>query len=736
MPSEPIRFHFLARQPLQRCFSFGTRILILRVLLSLLCGVAFAETPAEKAAAAAKPVGPHKLALLVGINNYERPGIGLPWPNLSCDTDLATLRHLLISRFGFAPADILTLTNAQATKAGIVKAFREHLTAQAHPGDILLFHFSGHGQPVADDNGDELDGLDESLVPYDYISQSARDGAKTNLRDDQVGELLSELRKKLQGPDGEVKGNITVFLDSCHSGTATRGQSPRGRLRVRGRGWNTAIDGPKPAPRTRGAAGETSAPAESASGLFMAGGARAQGYVVFSACESDQLAQETENEQGKDMGAFTYFLTRSLARATPGTTYRDVFEKLNVEMTGAVENQNPQLEGDIDKALFADATLPVPAYFVVSGADSEGFTLPLGSLQGLTQGSRFAIFKAGSDVSQETNRLGEAEVVGVDTVSSRARLQPEYAARVKPEALQAARAVETSRNYGTTRLKVCLDASVGEDSPTLTAQLAKVTAVTSEGVTDANYDVRIRRDGNQWIVERSSGSVIVTLAVGGTPAALREALLGEWRWRFLTRLQNDNPRSLVKMEIRLVPVDVETDNTGRVTKVTGDRQPTAAPDANDHVFHDGDFVMLELRNPADADAYVTVLDLSADGTINPVFPHPDAPGVFDNKIPPDNQWHRIVGTADNPFVLRLGAPFGNELFKAIATRDNADFSSLVTVSGSAQRGDVLAQLPPEFNPLGELLLAGISGKQRGSSFAGVPPSNWATADFSFVVQPH
>jgi hypothetical protein len=32
---------------------------------------------------------------------------------------------------------------------------------------LYIFNSSGHGQQIQDDNGDELDGYDEALIPYD-----------------------------------------------------------------------------------------------------------------------------------------------------------------------------------------------------------------------------------------------------------------------------------------------------------------------------------------------------------------------------------------------------------------------------------------------------------------------------------------------------------------------------------------------------------------------------------------
>ncbi|MBU2266440.1 MAG: hypothetical protein KJ977_05305, partial [Candidatus Omnitrophica bacterium] len=73
------------------------------------------------------------------------------------------------------------------------------------------------------DDGDELDGLDESLVPSDYVSK--RDGSR-NIRDDEIARLLEDLSEK-------HPGNVTLTFDCCYSGTATRA----GRMLVRGQSW-------------------------------------------------------------------------------------------------------------------------------------------------------------------------------------------------------------------------------------------------------------------------------------------------------------------------------------------------------------------------------------------------------------------------------------------------------------------------------------------------------------------
>lgn len=57
---------------------------------------------------------PRKLALLVGINNYPKSD---RFSHLQgCLTDVELQRQLLIHRFGFQDSDILTLTNADASR--------------------------------------------------------------------------------------------------------------------------------------------------------------------------------------------------------------------------------------------------------------------------------------------------------------------------------------------------------------------------------------------------------------------------------------------------------------------------------------------------------------------------------------------------------------------------------------------------------------------------------------------
>ena len=93
--------------------------------------------------------------------------------------------------------------------------------------DELYIHFSGHGQQVTDVSGDEPDGLDEALIPYDAAIEYGRNGYKgqNHILDDELGVWLEALRESV-GP----KGVIVVALDACHSGDAGSLSVPKGLL--------------------------------------------------------------------------------------------------------------------------------------------------------------------------------------------------------------------------------------------------------------------------------------------------------------------------------------------------------------------------------------------------------------------------------------------------------------------------------------------------------------------------
>jgi metacaspase-1 len=140
--------------------------------------------------------------LCVGVNRYKMAGNDLS----GCVNDVFNMTALLTKCCDFSVMAVKTLTNENATKKNIIDRLTQMVSA-AKQGDHLVFHFSGHGSQVPDTEGDESDGLDEVICPYDF------DWNGSYIRDD-------DLRRICETLDGGA--TLDVILDCCHSGTGLR----------------------------------------------------------------------------------------------------------------------------------------------------------------------------------------------------------------------------------------------------------------------------------------------------------------------------------------------------------------------------------------------------------------------------------------------------------------------------------------------------------------------------------
>src|SRR5215216_3820770 len=89
----------------------------------------------------------NKLGLIVAVGDYPNNG---RWKDLSSENDVHYIKAALLKN-GFSLNNIDSLINAQATKKNILDAL-DALYNKAQQGDVIVFHFSGHGQQIQDDN--------------------------------------------------------------------------------------------------------------------------------------------------------------------------------------------------------------------------------------------------------------------------------------------------------------------------------------------------------------------------------------------------------------------------------------------------------------------------------------------------------------------------------------------------------------------------------------------------------
>lgn len=252
-----------------------------------------------------------KRALLVGLNHYPDPENTLR----GCLNDIRQVSDLLCTRFGFAADHELEfLVDARATTAAIVN--RLHwLLDDASAGDVLVFHYSGHGSQVRDRHGDELDdGLDEIICPYDLNWDDP-------FTDDDFYALVKDL------PTGV---NLTVVLDCCHSGTGLR-EFPGGPRSVRKR-------------CVRAPSGITPPPGAARAARRFGSRASERGALLIAGCRANQVSADAYID-GDYHGALTYYLCKALGDLQYAASYRDLIESVRRLLRHNQFDQVPQLEG-------------------------------------------------------------------------------------------------------------------------------------------------------------------------------------------------------------------------------------------------------------------------------------------------------------------------------------------------------------------------------------------------------
>ncbi len=292
-----------------------------------------------------------KKALLVGINDYREA------PLRGCVNDVKDLQATLRDLYQFQSENLRALLDKDATRQGIIDGL-QWLAEGGGEEAVRVFHYAGHGHYVPDEKGgDEPDGADEALVPYD----SARKGF---LIDDHLKELYGRFPKN---------GNLTIIMDCCHSGTNQRGEDEERDITFRFMPMTYEERKAIMAAKRQFQADQRAFIMKELEGLRstmrgpdaefdarIAGAIKKfekqrfgdvsvrEGNVLLAACQSDQKAADAKF--GKTYhGAFTHTLVRLLRESEGQIAYLDLIEQAGEELQGLKFTQIPQLECEDEK---------------------------------------------------------------------------------------------------------------------------------------------------------------------------------------------------------------------------------------------------------------------------------------------------------------------------------------------------------------------------------------------------
>ncbi|KAG9123526.1 hypothetical protein FRC07_014826 [Ceratobasidium sp. 392] len=294
------------------------------------------------ALALSDPIVPQAFALIIGINTYpkvRRLAGAVP--------DGQAVASYLRSFFGVPSNHVIEIYNEDATRAGILQAFRNLCKDERiKEGDPIVIFYAGHGTELkAPEDWDTEGQKIQALVPYDVKESDNTKRFVEVIPDWTIGSLLEDL--------AEAKGNnITVILDCCHSASGTR-VSEDSLVRL--------VDPKDLPPLSPDTDKEIRKPRVS---VIPTGFARRglRSHVLMAACKATETAQEPGGR-----GAFTVALLSILRR--PGVeklTYAELQDKIPY--------------------------IPHPSMTRVQ--TSEGIIkLQAGSAQGVTMGALFDIFQ-------------------------------------------------------------------------------------------------------------------------------------------------------------------------------------------------------------------------------------------------------------------------------------------------------------------------------------------------------
>ncbi|MDE2005772.1 MAG: caspase family protein, partial [Rhodospirillales bacterium] len=165
----------------------------------------YAETPLlTLASARARTAGAGRLFVLaIGIDHFAAPSLTLH-SAVSDATDFAHLAAAAGKRV-FASEHVVLLTDAQATRAGILAAFAR-LATEVRPEDTFLFYVASHGARAEGTSGAFL------LVPEDVSDLSSWDAvARQAIGERALVAALAAIRAR----------DALLFIDTCYSGAVS-----------------------------------------------------------------------------------------------------------------------------------------------------------------------------------------------------------------------------------------------------------------------------------------------------------------------------------------------------------------------------------------------------------------------------------------------------------------------------------------------------------------------------------
>ncbi|MGP1385354.1 MAG: caspase family protein [Thainema sp.] len=633
----------------------------------------------------AQGVPNRKLALLVGINSYEAAGTSSLG---GCLNDVELQRQLLIHRFGFNPSDILEVSdnsNIKPTRDNILQAFNEHLIQQANPGDVVVFHYSGHGDLVEDVRAIDTAecrrtkdcNLNGTIVPNDSIASDSGDGIVVP---DITGRTLFLLMSQLE------TDNVTAILDSCHSGAGTRGSAVvRAASRLRGAA-DVLLPSEAEKEYQEQLINDLRWSEDELNRLRSAGVAK--GVAIGSALR-DQLAVDAQFS-GFKAGGFTYLLTRYLWQQPVTETNATVYNDMKLSTRSLSQSQRDADQVPIFEYAPNSNHAQQPMYFtplvgtaaeavITSATNAEQIQFWLGgvSSQNLNGNGISTVFTGIGDQAEI-----QIEQTGRRGLYGEGRLIAGSIDAVQPGMLLREQVIGISPNPV---LTIGLDGSLGDAVQQAESDLqsvGRIQIVPIEQLTDTGYIFgRMTESYHQAFSAAGETDLPFINTVGIFTADQRPlsdtfgridepvtAAINRLRPNFKSLLAKQMLGQITtgessQLQVRAKVFNADNPSQGVEVATRSARSAGSAHSVEIPQFASGTTLKVEVENFEDNALFLSVLVIGADGSLNVLYPGDwsapeeaariDAQGKVTVPRPQDTTLFQVQGSGGFPEILLL-----------------------------------------------------------------------------------
>lgn len=576
-------------------------------------------------------------AFIVAIGDYPD---GSGWSDISSQNDV---NHILaaLEIVGFKSENIVILRDQEATNKGIKKAF-DRFIKTIDSGDQVYVHYSGHGQQIPDDSNEEVDRLDEAIVPYDSpinFIDGVYEG-KNLIRDDELSKISKRIRKRLGS-----NGQLIWVLDSCHSGTGLRGIG-----KARGTDVIMASKDFRPVPVSKETTMEINdLDSENLSPMLSLFGSSPR-----------ELNFETLDKQSKPVGSLSYSISQVLLDMKDPYSFEEFFSRVQQKMKTNAPRQSPQMEGPDNVLLFqGELKANSNSYFdVLERIDETRYKISAGSIADVFEGTKVKLFsRANPELTTK------AKVIHSNFNNSIVEI--EEASPFNPSDLLSAEITE--RSAPPIQFVIRKDLA-GEDvwSPIVESALAKISYTESA----SNPDLYIHVVNENLRAETKEGLLVFEILYTSPREEqiemISEKIRSYLQAKFLRAFENGN--SDFDFRLTLEKVDCETEQS----RGTTNQDVTS--------LKVGSCIKFRISNKGLVGGYFTLIDIQPDNVINLVIP------LVELKYTASEYYLKPGEEYVTSYYVTIAEPLGEETLKLISSKKPLEIADIIASEGKGKKG--------------------------------------------------